>query len=60
VIIEDVFAWPGMGRFALQAIYERDYPVIQTIVVVVATFYVLINLLVDLAYAWLDPKIRFE
>lgn len=60
VIIEDVFAWPGMGRYALQAIYERDYPVIQTIVVVVAAFYVLINLLVDLAYAWLDPKIRFD
>lgn len=60
VIIEDIFAWPGMGRYALQAIYERDYPVIQTIVLVVACFYVLINLLVDLAYAWLDPKIRFE
>lgn len=60
VIIEDIFAWPGMGRYALQAIYERDYPVIQTIVLVVASFYVLINLLVDLAYAWLDPKIRFS
>jgi len=60
VIIEDIFAWPGMGRYALQAIYERDYPVIQTIVLVVACFYVVINLLVDLAYAWLDPKIRFE
>lgn len=60
VIIEDIFAWPGMGRYALQAIYERDYPVIQTIVLVVAAFYVLINLAVDLAYAWLDPKIRLE
>lgn len=59
VIIEDIFAWPGMGRFALQAIYERDYPVIQTVVLVVASFYVIINLLVDLAYAWLDPKIRY-
>lgn len=59
VIIEDIFAWPGMGRFALQAIYERDYPVIQTVVLVVAAFYVIINLLVDLAYAWLDPKIRY-
>jgi peptide/nickel transport system permease protein len=58
VIIEDIFAWPGMGRFALQAIYERDYPVIQTIVIVIAAFYVTINLLVDVAYTFLDPRIR--
>jgi peptide/nickel transport system permease protein len=60
VIIEDIFAWPGMGRFALQAIYERDYPVIQTIVIVIAAFYVTINLIVDLAYTFLDPKIRSD
>lgn len=60
VIIEDIFAWPGMGRFALQAIYERDYPVIQTIVIVIAAFYVSINLLVDVAYTYLDPKIRHD
>lgn len=59
VIIEDIFAWPGLGRFALQAIYERDYPVIQTIVIVVAAFYVAINFLVDVLYTWLDPKIRY-
>jgi len=60
VIIEDIFGWPGMGRFALQAIYERDYPVIQTIVIVIAAFYVSINLVVDIAYTVLDPKIRSE
>lgn len=60
VIIEDIFAWPGLGRFALQAIYERDYPVIQTIVLVVASGYVSINLLVDLVYGWLDPRIRYS
>jgi peptide/nickel transport system permease protein len=60
VIIEDIFAWPGMGRFALQAIYERDYPVIQTIVIVIAAFYVTINLVVDIAYTLLDPKIRSD
>lgn len=59
VIIEDIFAWPGLGRLALQAIYERDYPVIQTIVLVVASMYVIINLLVDLLYSRLDPKIRY-
>lgn len=59
VIIEDIFAWPGLGRFALQAIYERDYPVIQTIVLVVAAFYVGINFLVDMLYGWLDPRIRY-
>lgn len=60
VIIEDIFAWPGLGRFALQAIHERDYPVIQTVVMVVATFYVLINLAVDVLYAFLNPKIRYH
>lgn len=59
VIIEDIFAWPGLGRLALQAIYERDYPVIQTIVLIVAAIYVLINLAVDLLYSRLDPKIRY-
>lgn len=58
VFIESVFALPGLGRFAIQAIGARDYPQIQGIVLFTATVYVLINLLVDLLYGWIDPRIR--
>lgn len=59
-IVEQIFAWPGLGRYLLQAIYERDYPVVQATVMVVAFSFVFINLLVDLLYCYLDPRIRFE
>jgi len=59
VIIEDIFAWPGLGRFALEAIYNRDYYVIQTAVLFMATFYVLINFLVDITYTLLNPQIEY-
>lgn len=58
VIIEQVFAWPGVGRLAVNAIFSRDYPVIQAVVLVVALAFVTVNLMVDLLYAWLDPRIR--
>jgi peptide/nickel transport system permease protein len=58
VIIEYIFNWPGMGRLFLTAVGERDYPVIQTVVLVVAVSFVLINLLTDLSYAFFDPRIR--
>jgi peptide/nickel transport system permease protein len=58
VIIEFIYNWPGMGRLFLTAVGQRDYPVIQTIVLVVAISFVLINLLTDLSYAFLDPRIR--
>jgi peptide/nickel transport system permease protein len=57
-ITETVFAWPGIGRLAVTAITIRDYPVIQVIVLLVAVSVVAINLLVDLVYGWLDPRIR--
>lgn len=60
VIVEDIFAWPGLGRFALESIYNRDYPVIQTVVLFMAVFYVVINLLVDLAYVAIDPRIEYS
>ena len=60
VIVEDIFAWPGLGRFALEYIYNRDYPVIQTVVLFMAVFYVVINLLVDLAYVAIDPRIEYR
>jgi peptide/nickel transport system permease protein len=60
IVIEEVFALPGMGRLALYAIYQRDYPVIQGIVLVIATLFVLVNLLTDLIYAAVDPRIRLD
>jgi peptide/nickel transport system permease protein len=58
VVIETIFTWPGVGLFTIQAILNRDYPVVQAAVVVLATAVVLINLAVDLLYVWLDPRIR--
>jgi peptide/nickel transport system permease protein len=58
IVTESVFAWPGVGTFVLDAIYKRDYPVVQAAVLIVATLYVLTNLLVDLLYVVLDPRIR--
>ena len=60
LIIETLYSWPGLGRLAVEAIYARDYPVIQGIVFFMATVFVLINLLVDLSYALLDPRISYE
>lgn len=58
VIVETVFAWPGIGSYVVDAIYDRDYPVIQGFVLFTGTIFVLVNLLADLAYRWLDPRIR--
>ena len=58
VVIETVFTWPGVGLFTIQAILNRDYPVVQASVFILATAVVLINLVVDLLYVWLDPRIR--
>jgi ABC-type dipeptide/oligopeptide/nickel transport system permease component len=60
VIIETIFALPGMGRLTVEAIIFWDYPVVQTNVMLVATTLVTLNLLVDLTYAWLDPRIRYQ
>jgi peptide/nickel transport system permease protein len=58
IITETIFSWPGLGRLIIQAIRLRDYPVIQGGVLVIAATYILLNLLTDLLYAWLDPRIR--
>lgn len=60
VVIETVFAWPGLGRLVVQAIFNRDYPLVQAIVLVLAVIFVLVNLAVDLIYALLDPQIRLR
>ena len=59
VIIESIFVLPGLGSLMLTAITFRDYPTIQAVVVIVALFVLVLNLLTDLLYAWLDPRIRF-
>jgi ABC-type dipeptide/oligopeptide/nickel transport system permease component len=60
VVTETIFAWPGVGRLAVQSIFVRDYPVVQAGVLVLALTFVALNLLVDLLYGWLDPRIRRE
>ncbi len=60
VITETIFAWPGVGRLSVQAIYNRDYPVVQAAVFVLASTFVLVNLLVDVVYTYLDPRIRLR
>lgn len=59
VVVEVIFAWPGVGRLALDAIARRDYPMVQGAVLAVALTFVVINLVVDIAYAALDPRIKF-
>jgi peptide/nickel transport system permease protein len=59
VIIETVFAWPGVGRLVVQAIFSRDYPLVQATVLVLAVLFVVVNLLVDLIYLYLDPQISY-
>ncbi len=59
VVIETVFSRPGIGRLIVDAILNKDFPMVQGIVLVVAVSYVLVNLIVDLMYAWLDPRIRY-
>jgi peptide/nickel transport system permease protein len=60
VIIENVFAIPGIGQLMINSIFERDFPVVQGVTLVFGIMVVLVNLLADLAYAALDPRVRFE
>jgi peptide/nickel transport system permease protein len=58
VIVETVFAWPGIGQLAIQSISARDFLIVQAIVLFVSVVYIGMNLLADLAYAAIDPRIR--
>ena len=60
VITETIFAWPGVGRLSVQAIYNRDYPVVQAAVFTLSATFVLVNLIVDVLYTYLDPRIRLQ
>ena len=59
VVIEQVFAIPGLGRLIIGAISERNYPLVQGVILVVTGIFVLVNLAVDLAYAWIDPRVEY-
>lgn len=59
IVVEVVFAWPGLGQLALAAVDRRDYPVLQGVVLLIALLFLAINLVVDLLYAWLDPRIKY-
>ncbi|MDG1840606.1 MAG: ABC transporter permease [Dehalococcoidia bacterium] len=60
VVLEVLFNMPGLGKFFLQGIFNRDYPAIQGTVLVIASFTLLVNLFVDLCYAWIDPRIKYS
>lgn len=60
VVVETVFAWPGLGKLTLDAVNSRDFPVVQGAVILIAVFFITINLLVDLLYAFADPRVRYR
>jgi len=60
ILTETIFSWPGVGRYIYDAIGYRDYPVIQSAILIVALFFVMINLLVDLLYSLIDPRIKYD
>ena len=60
IVVENVFAWNGIGRLAIEAVFARDYPVIQGFILVFATVVVLVSVVIDVLYAWLDPRIRYS
>ena len=60
VVIETVFVWPGVGLLAIDALRSRDFQVVQSVVLFFAIIYIVANLLVDILYAYLDPRIRYN
>jgi peptide/nickel transport system permease protein len=57
MIVETVFGWPGIGRLAVDAIFARDYPLVQGVVIIYSFTYVMVNLLVDILYTFINPRI---
>ena len=60
VVTETVFSLPGIGRMVVQSILRRDYPIIQGAILMIVLLYMVINLAVDILYAWLDPRVRLQ
>ena len=59
VLVETIFAWPGIGSLLIEAFMNRDFPVVQSGIVLVATVVMAVNLIVDILYAYLDPRIKY-
>jgi peptide/nickel transport system permease protein len=57
VVTEEIFAWPGIGQLTIQSVNDRDFPVVQAIVIFAATIYIVINLVTDIVYGFIDPRI---
>ena len=60
IVTETIFSWPGIGRLAVQAISARDYPLLQGCILLIAVSYVVVNLLTDMIYALVDPRVRLQ
>jgi peptide/nickel transport system permease protein len=60
IITEAIFDWPGLGTLLLDGIHTRNYPMVQGCILFIATIYVLVNMLTDMAYGWADPKVRVQ
>ena len=60
VITETVFAWPGVGRYIVEAIQDHDYLVVQSVILVFALIFLVVNLVVDIGYAFINPRIRYS
>jgi ABC-type dipeptide/oligopeptide/nickel transport system permease component len=60
VITETVFNWPGIGRMVVEAIFSRDFPLVQSCVLIGSFFFIFVNLFVDILYAYIDPRIRYQ
>jgi peptide/nickel transport system permease protein len=60
IIVENVFGWPGIGQYLYTGVNNRDYPVVQAASILIAAAFVVVNLLTDLTYAWVDPRIRYD
>jgi peptide/nickel transport system permease protein len=60
VVTETVFTWPGLGLLVVDAVRSRDFQVVQAVVIIFAFIFILVNLLVDVLYAYLDPRIRYQ
>jgi peptide/nickel transport system permease protein len=59
ILTETIFAWPGMGRWIVNGILARNFPVVQAGVLVFALIFVFVNLIIDILYAWIDPRIQY-
>jgi ABC-type dipeptide/oligopeptide/nickel transport system permease component len=58
VVIEVIFAWPGIGRLLYEGIFQRDFPLVQGVVVMIGIMFIVVNLIIDILYAYIDPRIR--